>query len=140
LLVDCGLARTRADAFQRWLGPLAGWVVPKLLLPVEEAIALVRDAEGVASLAHPSPVWSDSELGALAEMGLVGLEVEYPWGRRSQALRLRDAATRLHLAVTGGSDCHGPDPAHRRIGSHGITPEELSALRGRRGRTVSSAP
>ncbi|QJW98764.1 hypothetical protein [Frigoriglobus tundricola] len=45
--------------------------------------------------------------------------------------RLRALAARLGLAVSGGSDCHGPDPAHRRIGSQALTSAEFAALRDR---------
>ena len=55
---------------------------------------------------------------------------------RHFAERLRSSGKdwlRLGLAVSGGSDCHGPDPAHRRVGSHAITSAELAALRERAG-------
>ena len=131
LLVAGNFARTRTEAFHRFLGPLANKVIAKLLLPIEEAIPLVRAAGGVTSLAHPSPELGEEDFRLLAELGLDGLETEYPWGRRSSAARLRDIAARLGLAITGGSDCHGPNPSHRRIGSRGISADELSALRRR---------
>jgi 3',5'-nucleoside bisphosphate phosphatase len=137
LLQSCGIAKTRYEAFQRYLGPAARTLPPKLLIPVEEAIQLVTAAGGIASLAHPSPELADADFRRLAEFGLAALEVEYPWAKRSIAKRLREAALRLGLAMTGGSDCHGPDPSHRRIGSYGITAEELTALRGWVDRRVS---
>jgi predicted metal-dependent phosphoesterase TrpH len=129
LLVDCGFARSRVEAFHRLLGPVARAVVPKVLLPVGEAIRLVRGAGGVASLAHPPPDLADEDFLALVGAGLAAVEAEYPWGRNSPARRLRATAARLGLAVTGGSDCHGPDPSHRRVGSRGVTAAELTALR-----------
>jgi predicted metal-dependent phosphoesterase TrpH len=139
LLVECGFARVRVEAFHRLLGPLRHAVAPKALLPVEEAIHLVRAAGGVASLAHPPADLSGEDYARLAAMGLVALEVVYPWGRSSRSASLREVAASLGLAVSGGSDCHGPDPSHRRIGSHGITVDELNALRGWRGEPVPSA-
>jgi hypothetical protein len=129
LLAAAGFVRSRHEAFHRFLGPLTGRVIPKWLLPVDEAIGLVRAAGGVASLAHPSADLTDSDYRVLADFGLGALEAAYPWGRNSPAVRLRAIAARLGLAVTGGSDCHGPDPLHRRIGSCGITTDELTALR-----------
>jgi predicted metal-dependent phosphoesterase TrpH len=136
LIVECGFARTRTEAFHRYLSPQTRALKPKLLLPIEEAIHLVRAAGGVASLAHPAPELDESDFAALAAMGLAALEAEYPWNRSSRGALLREAARGLNLAVTGGSDCHGPDPSHRRIGSHGITRDELSVLRGWRGQSV----
>jgi predicted metal-dependent phosphoesterase TrpH len=138
LIVECGFARTRTEAFHRYLSPQTRALKPKLLLPIEEAIHLVRAAGGVASLAHPAPELDATDFAALAAMGLAALEAEYPWNRSSRGALLRDVAGSLNLTVTGGSDCHGPDPSHRRIGSHGITLDELSVLRGWRGESIRS--
>lgn len=132
LLVAAGFARNRTEAFHRFLGPLRGEVVPKLLLPVGEAIELIRAAGGVSSLAHPPTDLADEHFRELAGFGLDALEVEYPWGRNSPAKRLRGAAARFGFAVSGGSDCHGPDPSHRTVGSYAVTADELAALRDRR--------
>ena len=131
LLAACGFARSRAEAFHRFVGPLTGRVLPKWLIPVEEAIRLVRGAGGASSLAHPAADLTDDDWRVLAGAGLDALEAEYPWGRSAIALRLREVAGRFGLAVTGGSDCHGPRPTQRRIGAHAITTEELAGLRGR---------
>ena len=131
LLVACGHARNRTEAFHRFLNPIARLVRSKELVPIEEAIRLVHAADGVASLAHPPPDLGDEAFGSLRAAGLDAVEAVYPWGRNSPAVRLREVAGRLGLAVSGGSDCHGPDPAHRRIGSHALTSDEFDALRDR---------
>jgi predicted metal-dependent phosphoesterase TrpH len=131
LLVACGIAHHRTEAFHRFVGPLRGEVGPKVLVPVEEAVHLVHAAGGVASLAHPPADLNDDAFRTLAGYGLDALEAEYPWGRNSRTAALREAASRFGFAVSGGSDCHGPDPHNRMVGTHGITVEELAALRGR---------
>ncbi|MCE9564482.1 MAG: PHP domain-containing protein [Planctomycetes bacterium] len=131
LLVECRIAHNRTEAFHRFLGPLREQVMPKVLVPVEEAIHLVHAAGGVASLAHPSAELDDAAFRTLAGYRLDAIEVEYPWGRNSRTSKLRDVAERFGFAVSGGSDCHGPDPSHRRIGSHGINLEEFETLRSR---------
>ncbi len=131
LLVECRITHSRTEAFHRFLGPLRSDVLPKVLVPVEEAIHLVHAAGGVASLAHPSAELDDDAFRTLAGFGLDAVEVEYPWGRNSRTVALREVAKRFGFAVSGGSDCHGPDPSHRRIGSYGINPDELEALRSR---------
>jgi predicted metal-dependent phosphoesterase TrpH len=140
LLVACGHAHHRTEAFHRLLGSVAGQVLPKELIPVEEAIALVRAAGGASSLAHPSHDLTDADFSALAAFGLDALEVEYPWGRNSPAARLREAAARYGFAVTGGRDCHGPHPAGRGVGSHAITLAELEGLRERAGCADVASP
>jgi predicted metal-dependent phosphoesterase TrpH len=131
LLVACGFASSLNEAFYRLLGPLRRSVMAKDRLAMGEAIGLVHAAGGVASLAHPPLDLADEQFAALREMGLDAVEAEYAWRRPAPAIRLREIAAKLGLALTGGSDCHGPDPAHRRIGSYGIGLEELERLRGR---------
>jgi predicted metal-dependent phosphoesterase TrpH len=134
LLVACGIARTRDEAFGRYVHRLHGRILPKLLLPIDRAIALVCDAGGVTSLAHPPADLTDVDFRVLRDFGLDALEAEYAWKRSSASSRLREAAGRLGMLVTGGSDCHGPDPAHRRIGSDSITSEQFEQLRERAAR------
>src|SRR5207244_2808029 len=77
-------------------------------LPVEEALSLVRAAGGVAAWAHPAYDCSVAALRDLKARGLGAIEVEYPDTRRARIQELRGWAKDLDLAVTGGSDCHGP--------------------------------
>jgi predicted metal-dependent phosphoesterase TrpH len=134
LLLACGVARSRNEAFGRFLGPLTGKVIPKERLPVADAIGLVHTAGGAASLAHPPAEFADDDFRRLRECGLDAIEVEYPWGRSSPAARLREVAERFGFLVTGGSDCHGPEPAPRRVGSHGVSADQLARLRDRAAR------
>ena len=136
LVVATGAARTRTEALQRFVHPVLKQAPAKVLLPIEEAVTLVRTAGGVASLAHPPEDLTDDQTTALKGYGLGALEAVYPWARRAPEVRLRAQAAAHGLAVTGGSDCHGPVPAHRRIGSCAVTADELVALRVRAGCTA----
>jgi predicted metal-dependent phosphoesterase TrpH len=138
LLVACGFARSPQEAFHRLLGRLHGEVTPKDPPAIGDVIPLVHDAGGVTSLAHPPAEFGDAEFRTLRGLGLDAVEAVYPWGRSSQVARLRDAASRHGLLVTGGSDCHGPTPVHRTVGSYAVTSEELDRLRGRCGRPVGA--
>src|SRR5207302_3184929 len=52
MMVKAGRARSVGEAFARYLGDHARAAVPKTRLPVAEAIAIVRQAGGVAACAH----------------------------------------------------------------------------------------
>src|SRR5262249_43082700 len=54
MLVKAKKASSVREAFQRWLGDNGRASVPKTRLPIAEAIALVRGANGVAAWAHPN--------------------------------------------------------------------------------------
>jgi predicted metal-dependent phosphoesterase TrpH len=127
MLVRQGKAGSIREAFQRWLGDHAPAAVAKRRIPVGEAIRLVRGAGGVASWAHPSYDGAKQHLADLAALGLGAVEAEYPDLRRSQADQVRAWAKALGLAITGGSDCHGPGP--RGVGACTISDAELDELR-----------
>ena len=129
LLVDCGHARNRYDAFQRFLGPALPSVRPKSLLPAEDAIRLIHGAGGIASLAHPPTDCDAAVLDRFHALGLRAVEVAHPSAAAGRTLELRSWAKELGWAITGGSDCHGGDQPGRAIGSRGVTAAELEVLR-----------
>ncbi|MBY0231219.1 MAG: PHP domain-containing protein [Gemmataceae bacterium] len=133
LLVAQGHAESVREAFSRWLGSKGEAFVPWQGLPVEEAIAAVRAAGGVAAWAHPPYDASGEALSALAAMGMQAVETAYPNARPSFAKQLRLWARHLGLATTGGSDCHGPGA--RGVGSVTASGEEWAALRAKAGRS-----
>ena len=84
---------------------------------VDEAIALIHRAGGVAVWAHP--FWDiDADPAVLqtierfAGSGLDGVEVFYVEHTREQTLLLDDFCTERGLLTTGSSDFHGPEHPH----------------------------
>jgi 3',5'-nucleoside bisphosphate phosphatase len=129
LLIAAGHAMTLHGAFTRWLTVPDVVGVPKMRLPVADAIALVHGAGGAASGAHPS---ADTDLDAMRELHALGLnavECVYPWPTRAHGDRLRQMATSLGLAVTGGSDSHDPGPPARAVGAKAVTLAEVAKIR-----------
>jgi predicted metal-dependent phosphoesterase TrpH len=129
LLVRAKKTATVREAFQRYLSDRGRAAVPKRRLPVAEAIALVRGAGGVAAWAHPTYDCTRATLVELHALGMRGVEADFPSCRQVREHDLRGWAAELGLAVTGGSDCHGPEPVGRGIGVHGISATELAVLR-----------
>jgi predicted metal-dependent phosphoesterase TrpH len=128
-LVKTRQAGSVREAFARYLGDRGRASVPKIRLPVADAIALVRGAGGVAAWAHPSYDCTRETLSELRGMGLRAVEVEYPATRPGRRRELRGLARELGLVVTGGSDCHGPDQPRRAVGTCSISMDELEQLR-----------
>jgi predicted metal-dependent phosphoesterase TrpH len=127
MLVNKGHAGSVREAFLRYLGDGGPVAVPHLAVPVAEAIAVLRGGGGVAAWAHPPYDCTKESLFALREKGLQAVEVDFPSCRPSRSKELRVWAKELGLAVTGGSDCHGP--GLHSVGSGGITVEELTRIR-----------
>lgn len=129
LLVRTGAARSRYGAFQRFLLPITPDVPANHLTPAAEVVRLVRDAGGVCSLAHPPEADEEALLTGLRGLGLLAVEAVFPAASATRTERLRRLARKLGLAVTGGSDCHGPEVAGRAVGARGVSCAELDALR-----------
>jgi predicted metal-dependent phosphoesterase TrpH len=132
LLIDGRQVRTHYEAFFHHLCKPEIMTLPKLRLPVAEAIELVRAAGGVSSWAHPPNDADEEQMRELQRFGLQAVECEYPWAKSSHGRALRAMADSLGLAVTGGSDCHGPTPNNRAIGAKGISRTELDKIKGTR--------
>ncbi|MFO0966306.1 MAG: PHP domain-containing protein [Gemmataceae bacterium] len=131
ILVKNRHAATVHEAFRRYLHDGGTVEAPKRRLPVEQAIALVRGAGGVAAWAHPPYDEARAQLRSLKDIGLGAIEVSFPSCRPGHVRLFREMAQALDLAVTGGSDCHGPEPLRRAVGSFGVSSEELARLRSR---------
>jgi predicted metal-dependent phosphoesterase TrpH len=120
LRVDANASRLRAEAaderegfFARYLVPGAAAYLPRLTPTVEEAIAAIHEAGGVAVWAHP--FWDVASLDeVLAEVerfrgqGLDGVECFYPTHTAEQVQALCDHCEERGLLRTGSSDFHGP--------------------------------
>ncbi len=129
LMVQAGRAQSEREAFARYLHDGAPAVVPLAGSPFICVAEMVRAAGGILALAHPAGSITRLKIGALRALGLTAVEVDFPGCRVSRRRQLRQWAKECSLAVTGGSDCHGPEPSRRAIGSRGIDERELERLR-----------
>lgn len=117
------------EAFTLYLGDGGPACVEKARLEASEAIGLIRGAGGVAALAHPPKDLGESAIRALADDGMLALEVEGPGCSRSLGRRLRAIAERLGLIGIAGSDFHAADRPGRWVGAITTDPETLERLR-----------
>jgi predicted metal-dependent phosphoesterase TrpH len=107
-MIARGVATSIDDAFERWLSPGKPAYVPRAGLGPLEAIAAIREAGGLAALAH---YWGAPErLGVLRELrdaGLGGLEVHHRSFDEPTVAAMALVAEALSLVPTGGTDYHG---------------------------------
>lgn len=122
-LVKAGRARSRADAFDRYLA--SDTYRTRYELPsAEEAIRVVHRAGGVAVWAHPEIDRVDEAAPRLTDLGLDALEVFRASFRSSpRSLYIEEVARHHGLLVGGGSDSHGLT-----IGEFGLTEEHVGPL------------
>ncbi|HEV7483098.1 MAG TPA: PHP domain-containing protein [Solirubrobacterales bacterium] len=96
--------------FEEYLVPGAKAFVPRRWPSAAQAIELIRDAGGVAVIAHP--YWDISEPDKVEELirslGADGIETFYPSHDKEQTEHLLRLCDELDLVPTGSSDYHGP--------------------------------
>lgn len=108
VLRERGLARTVQGAFDQFLNPGApGWV-PSEAATIEQGIAAIKSAGGVAVLAHPYLTRRVRQrLDEVLAHDFDGIEAYHTSHSRDALQRLRILAHDRGLLVSGGSDCHG---------------------------------
>ncbi|GAB4572605.1 MAG: PHP domain-containing protein [Anaerolineae bacterium] len=134
-LVEAGHVATLQQAFDLYIGNDGPAYVPHHELPIEDAIALLHRAGGVAVLAHPIRVPDfEARIGAWVAAGLDGLEVYYPDHGPLFTMTTRVIARRYDLIATGGSDFHRPEDGEIKLGSQPVPGECVAQLQARAAR------
>ncbi len=107
VLVSKGYFKTVRDAFAELLQKGRPAYVPHYRLEVEDIIGLIKQAGGLAVLAHPKLVWDDTIVERICQCGIDGLEVFYPQHNPEDTAHYLALAEKYHLLPSGGSDFHG---------------------------------
>ena len=121
VLVELGLADTVQEAFDRYVEKGRKYYVGRHFLSIARSIEIIRLAGGVPVLAHPFQYrLDDAQLRTLIEHcmdnGLLGMECRYTGYSEEQTAYLLALAKEYGLLSTGGSDFHGANKPHIRLG------------------------
>lgn len=133
-LVDKGVVRDRAEAFEKYLGPRGPAYVNRYAADLTHMIEIIGAAGGVSVIAHP---WAsrhnhvaldEAGLASLKEVGLAGIEVDHQDHDPRTRVTLRALARNLDLVATGSSDYHGDGKVNHEIGCNTTDPDEYERL------------
>lgn len=107
-----GYVKSVKQAFDQYLSDTKPYYVPREYISPEDAIASIKNANGIPILAHPLLYgFSEKELKSLIvqlkEMGLMGLEAIYSSNMNNEESFVRSLAVTNNLYISGGSDFHG---------------------------------
>ena len=112
VLMEKGVISSVKEAFNLWLAYGRPAYVPRELPTPAEAILWIKEAKGLAVLAHPT--WVKTTEGTLTDLvrrlkadGLDGVEVYYSTHTPRQTRDYLALSKQQDLLVTGGSDFHG---------------------------------
>ncbi len=107
VLVQRGFVVTTDEAFDRYLAEGRPAYVPRPDVTVQDAIRVIHEAGGLASLAHPGLHSRDAAIPEVVAAGLDALEVYHVTHSPGVTAHYRRLAERQGILVTGGSDFHG---------------------------------
>ncbi len=122
VLLEKKIVRNFQEAFERFLKKGAPAYVDKFRFTSKEALHFIREARGVAVLAHPNTLgvnrYSELEkiILQLVDEGLQGIEVYYPEHSSAEVAQYKTLADRYNLLSTGGTDYHGIEKNELDIG------------------------
>jgi len=116
-LVDQGYARDMKQVFKRYLVANKPGYVPGQWASLEEALGWIRQAGGIAVLAHPARYRISGTrlrqlLDEFRELGGVGIEVVSGSHSQGDILRFAELAAHYGFYASRGSDYHGPENAY----------------------------
>lgn len=117
--IDCDYQ----GAFDRLIGVDSPCFVPRRVPSFERGRALLADACGLVSLAHPLR-YEDRDRALSLTAALDGVEYHYDYGREVDLHPVERVIRANDLVVTGGSDAH-----NRTLGRAGLSEEEYHAFR-----------
>ena len=122
VLLQKGYIAKKEDAFSRYISPgLPGYVEREFLTPAL-CIQTIKEAGGVAILAHPTLYHLNMEqLEELCEelisYGLDGIECQYSTYSPAETKAITQLAEKMNLLPSGGSDFHGKNKPNIHLGS-----------------------
>ncbi|MEN9509084.1 MAG: hypothetical protein RLZZ621_1647 [Gemmatimonadota bacterium] len=115
-LLAGGWVREFREAFDKWIGFGRPAYMAKDRFEVADAIALVHEAGGLAVWAHPGEEATPSRIQRLVDAGLDAVEVLHPSHPPYLVQRLMGYVEQAEILPSGGSDWHGTQDGHRRLG------------------------
>ena len=126
-LVEAGHVASVSEAFSKYLGTGKPGYVEKERFRITEAVALIRSAGGVTSVAHPSIYPDHQQLVArVLDEGVDAVEVLHPEVDEGNRVRYANMARFRGKFTTGGSDDHGSVKTSQTLGTIRV-PESMIA-------------
>lgn len=121
-LMKKGYVSTVKEAFDRYLGEGCPYYRNKERIPMDQAVAAIRESGGIAIVAHPLQYgYSEEELicflQSAKDCGCAALEAYYSEHSPDEQEMLLAMAPAFGLAVSGGSDYHGSRKPAIELGS-----------------------
>jgi predicted metal-dependent phosphoesterase TrpH len=122
ILLRKGYVKTIKDAFNKYLAQGAPAYFDKERLTPKQALQMIRDSGGLPVLAHAIQLRTENDaqleriIKDLLDLGLVGIEVYHSDHNDDWIAKCEHFAKKYNLLKTGGSDFHGTNKTHIKLG------------------------
>jgi 3',5'-nucleoside bisphosphate phosphatase len=121
-LVETGVCKETNEVFRKYLTEGKPGFVPHRWAKLGDAVRWIRDAGGMAVIAHParydhSATQEYALFSEFKEHGGQGVEVVTGSHAPSEYAKYADMALEFGLAASRGSDFHSPDESHTDLGT-----------------------
>jgi predicted metal-dependent phosphoesterase TrpH len=124
---------TQQEAFDRYLSKGKPAFVPTVWASLEETVAWIKAAGGVAVVAHPlryklSVKWMNRALAVFKQAGGQGIEVVTGRASLDEIRMSQQFAEKHQLYASAGSDFHAPDNLYLELGRLAAIPAGLKPV------------
>lgn len=102
-----GYVSSVKEAFNLYIGEGKPCYVKKERILPQEAIAIIKELNGISVIAHPYTLKDEKILTEVLKQGIEGIEVYHTECSPVDQVKYWQVAYLNNLLVTGGSDCHG---------------------------------
>lgn len=121
-LYEHGMIKSVQEAFDKYIGDGCRCYINRFKVSPMDAVKLIKEAGGIAILAHPllyhmSSVTLQKLIDELKAAGLDGIEAIYSTYTPGEERLVKKMAEENHLLVSGGSDFHGTNKPSIRLGT-----------------------
>ena len=132
-IVEIGVCVDPHDVFKRYLAEGKPGFVPHRWAPLADAVRWIRDAGGVAVIAHPGryDFTPNEEFAFFSEFkahGGLGVEVVTGSHTVAEYQQYADMAREFDLVASRGSDFHDPEESHTDLGTLPDLPGRLTPV------------
>jgi predicted metal-dependent phosphoesterase TrpH len=123
LLLQKKIVSSLQEAFDLYLGKGKPAYVDKVKFDEADAIGMIKEAQGLAILAHPHLMRYDTfeetkaKILSLKELELDGFEVYYTGLSQKYSKKLIKFASKYDFVISGGSDYHGQNKDNISMGT-----------------------
>ena len=120
-LFNHGQTKSIQEAFEKYIGDNCKCYVERFCITPMDAVALIKQAGGIAILAHPLLYHLNSNslqklINELKVVGLDGIEAIYSTYATGEEHLMKKLAADNRLIISGGSDYHGATKPNIRLG------------------------